>query len=246
MSINARLAMTNENCIGCFQAEEDFCTLIDDHDVARLLVKVRCRKVKRGRIALNTDETSKYFLNVVSGVLKLVKSRKDGRQQIVTLLYPADIFFSSPLTDETDYVEAATDAEICFLPVDDVGNLQKKYPKIEKLLFKRTIEELNKAREWMFLLGRKTAEERVASFLLQLSVRQTPHVRAQGDFQGKSLVVLPLTRTETADFLGLTFETVSRQFSQMKELGVIETLENRRARILDMTLLRRMSGDDFR
>jgi len=105
-----------------------------------------------------------------------------------------------------------------------------------------TLDELDAARDWMLLLGRKTARERIASFMAIL-VRRAAALerRAPGD---GFVFTLPLTREAIADYLGLTIETVSRQITALKKAGVIEFDGSRTCRVPDYMALLDAAGDD--
>lgn len=108
------------------------------------------------------------------------------------------------------------------------------YEELERLLLQRTLDELDNTREWMLLLGRKTAEEKVASFIVQMS-RRLAKGRC-GASTGEEFL-LPLSRTQVADVLGLTIETVSRQMTRLKSAGVIDLPTTRSIRVLDRPAL---------
>jgi CRP/FNR family transcriptional regulator len=105
-----------------------------------------------------------------------------------------------------------------------------------------TLDELDVAREWMLLLGRKTAREKIAS-LLAIVARRDAGLKMKAP-QGKIVVDLPLTREAMADYLGLTLETVSRQISALKRDGVIELEGKRHVVIPDFDRLVEEAGDD--
>ena len=109
-------------------------------------------------------------------------------------------------------------------------------------LLEMTLDELDAAREWMLLLGRKTAREKIASLLVILA-RRDAALRAQGAATRASFD-LPLTREAMADYLGLTLETVSRQISALKRDGVIGLVGTRRVDVPDMRRLIDEAGDD--
>ncbi len=103
-------------------------------------------------------------------------------------------------------------------------------------------DELDAAREWMLLLGRKTAREKIASLIAIIARRHASlHLRLPGSGM---VVDLPLTREEMADYLGLTLETVSRQMSALKKDGVIRLEGNRHVIIPDFDRLVQEAGDD--
>jgi CRP/FNR family transcriptional regulator len=105
-----------------------------------------------------------------------------------------------------------------------------------------TLDELDAAREWMLLLGRKTAREKIAS-LLAIIARRTASLKTVGKTSDVKFD-LPLTREEMADYLGLTLETVSRQMSALKRDGVIELEGKRQIVVQNLDRLLEETGDD--
>jgi CRP/FNR family transcriptional regulator len=101
----------------------------------------------------------------------------------------------------------------------------------------QTLRELDEAREWMVTLGRKTAAEKVASFLLLIATHLDP--KAEGDSRRFDL---PLSRADIADFLGLTIETVSRQLSRLKTDGIVSIVANRHIEVPRLSKLRACCG----
>jgi CRP/FNR family transcriptional regulator len=117
-----------------------------------------------------------------------------------------------------------------------------KTPHIAQRLLEMTLDELDAAREWMLLLGRKTAREKIAS-LLAIIARRDAMLQLK-TMQGRSVFDLPLTREEMADYLGLTLETVSRQISALKRDGVIMLEGKRHVTVTNMDRLLEEAGDD--
>ena len=111
-------------------------------------------------------------------------------------------------------------------------------PHISQRLVEMAMDELDAARDWMVLLGRKTAREKLASFI-QLLVQRS-HI----DGAENTEMTLPLTREEIASYLGLTLETVSRQFSQFRKDGILTFNDRRRFRVTDPAALLEATGDD--
>ena len=104
-------------------------------------------------------------------------------------------------------------------------------PDLERRLLEQTLKELDEARDWMVTLGRKTASEKVASFLYLIATHIDPMRRST---MGRATFDLPLTRADIADFLGLTVETVSRQLTRLRTDAVIEITNNRHVNIPDL------------
>jgi CRP/FNR family transcriptional regulator len=118
----------------------------------------------------------------------------------------------------------------------------ERTPHIAQRLLQMTLDELDAAREWMLVLGRKTAREKIAS-LLSIVARRDASLNMSG-LSGSVTFDLPLTREAMADYLGLTLETVSRQVSALRKDGVIQLEGKRNITVPDMSVLLEEAGDD--
>lgn len=198
----------------------------------------RRRKVPAGRAIFGNDESSPQVATIMSGVVKLSKSLPDGRIQLVGLLFPGEFLgrpFSGP---DSLLVEAATPVEVCSFSQRHFETLLADNAELQSLFVRRTIEDLDSARAWMLLLGRKTAEERVASLVLMCLEKS--HSTGCGDdpADADDVVDLPLSRTEMAQFLGLTIETVGRMLKRLEGNGVFTIDGGRRLIVKDPEALR--------
>lgn len=113
-------------------------------------------------------------------------------------------------------------------------------PGFEHRLLKQALNDLDEARDWMVALGRKTASERVASFLLMIARNIEP---ASDPAARSASFDLPLTRADIADFLGLTIETVSRQLTRLRTDDVIRIESNRHVTVDSLSRLQQRCGD---
>ena len=166
----------------------------------------------------------------------------DGRQQIVGLQFAPD-FLGRPFSTEASVnAEAATDVRVCSFPKSVLYELMKETPEMEHKLHQQSLRELDEARDWMLTLGRKTATEKVASFLYMVAA----HINPEDEDQSRTHIELelPLKRAEIADFLGLTIETVSRQLTNLRKQGVIEDVTRKSVVISDMDRLVQAVGSD--
>jgi CRP/FNR family transcriptional regulator len=120
----------------------------------------------------------------------------------------------------------------------------RNYPSLEQALYRRALTDLETAREWMFLLGRKTAREKVASLLVSIAsrIRRPPSCGTLAE--PSTRFELPLSRNEIADALGLTIETVSREFRSLKDAGAISTTGRRSVTVLQPQLLQSLAACD--
>jgi len=115
-------------------------------------------------------------------------------------------------------------------------------PRVAQRLLEMTLDELDAAREWMLVLGRKTAREKIASLLMIIARRDASLNLRKAE--GAMVFDLPLTREAMADYLGLTLETVSRQISALRKDGIIELQGKRHVTVPDFDLLIEEAGDD--
>lgn len=180
------------------------------------------------------------YANILSGVVKLTKRARDGRQQIVGLQFAPDLIGRPHSEDDDVEAVASTNTRICSFPVTVIDKLRDAAPEMEKRIHRQTMAELEEARDWLFALGRKSAKEKVASFILLIASHSDPERTEIENLE----VELPLKRSDIADFLGLTIETVSRQITNLRKAGIIEVLDRTRIRILDLDVIRRASFED--
>jgi CRP/FNR family transcriptional regulator len=197
-------------------------------------------RVPEGRVIYGGHHRAKTCSIIVSGVIKLVNTRPDGRHQIVGLQFPSD-FVGRPYCDTSNlFAEAATDLELCSFSGKAFEDLLAVHPGLERALLKRIVKDLDAARDWMFVLGRKSAEEKLASFLTLITDRMGAGGQSVNR-DGQHALRLPLSRTEIAECLSLRLETVSRQFAQLKAQGIVETTGRRLFTVRDMIGLRQYS-----
>ena len=229
-------------CGDCPIRHRAVCSRCDDDELALLDQAKFYRSFEAGQTIALSGERMDFVASVVSGIATLTQTLEDGRRQMVGLLLPSD-FVGRPGRDRAAYdVTATTDAVMCCFRKARFETIMQDTPRIGQRLLEMTLDELDAAREWMLLLGRKTAREKIASLLVILA-RRDAALRAQGAATRASFD-LPLTREAMADYLGLTLETVSRQISALKRDGVIGLVGTRRVDVPDMRRLIDEAGDD--
>lgn len=222
-----------QRCRDCLVRDSSLCASLDDRELASLSDIGRRKTVPKGAVVSWAGDDNAMCANVVSGALKLLKSTSDGREQAVGLLFEGD-FVGQPFADSNDLTAIAlSDTDLCLYPRSQFERVLADRPKLERALLERTMRSLNEARDRQLTLARKGAKARIAGFL---------HHLAEGI--GRSDVELPMSRGDIADYLGLTIETVSRQFTDLKASGLIEVERGgRRVRILDRDGLQALSED---
>ncbi|TAY82643.1 Crp/Fnr family transcriptional regulator [Rhizobium leguminosarum] len=194
------------------------------------------RRVDAGCEIIAQGSESSFYSNIMRGVVKLCKVMPDGRQQIVGLQFAPDFVGRPYVRESTLSAEAATDAEICVFPRNLIDRMISETPELQRSLHDQALKELDAAREWMLTLGRRTAEEKVASLLHLIATHAEPQTATSTAFD------LPLSRAEIADFLGLTIETVSRQMTRLRKSRIIRIENFRHIVVPDMDELERMIG----
>lgn len=222
-----------ERCRNCPIRHQAVCGALTDEEIQALSSVARQQKLNAGDLIQRAEDETLSFANIVSGTVKLSKVMSDGRQQIVGLQFPPDFLGRAYRSRSPYFAEAVTDVELCVFPKRTFEALMEKQPDLEKRLFQNTLDELDAARDWMLLLGRKSAAEKVASFLMLIARRKTAAPCDQPPAETLLTITLPLTRAEIADYLGLTLETVSRQVGSLRAADILETGANRTITILD-------------
>lgn len=163
------------------------------------------------------------YSNVLAGVIKLTRNLSDGRQQIVGFHFAPD-FLGRPFEPKRPIkAEALTKVALCSFPRTIIDRMADDTPELGHRLLNHALSELDEARDWMTALGRKTASEKLASFLLMIARNIDPANRSASSISFD----LPLSRSDIADFLGLTIETVSRELSRLRSDGVIRIANKR-------------------
>jgi CRP/FNR family nitrogen fixation transcriptional regulator len=190
-----------------------------------LAVTMSCH---RGEEICGQDQPADFWYRLMAGAARRCALRLDGRRQIVDLLLPGD-FFGLTARDEYDFtIEAVTDdTMVTGYPRRRVEMLADSDPLLAREIRALAFESISRLQAQLLVIGRVTATEKVGSFLLQLAARTSDG----------SVVVLPLSRYDIADYLALSVETVSRSLSDLKHRGVIALSGTRRVRIVDRDAL---------
>lgn len=157
-----------------------------------------------------------HVFNVTQGVVRLSKMLPDGRRQITGFLFPGDFLGIAYAETYAYTAEAVCPVALCRFQRRQLEDLCHEFPELERRILGMASNELVEAQEQILMLGRKTAQEKLASFLCRLS---SPSLRPERPIDS---IDLPMNRTDIADYLGLTTETVSRTFSHLAKQGVLE------------------------
>lgn len=236
------MAPNMKDCVDCPIRHRAVCARCDAQELALLEDIKYYRSFSAGQTVMWAGDRMDFVASVVSGVASLTQTMEDGRTQMVGLLLPSD-FVGRPGRDTAAYtVTATSDLVMCCFRRKPFEQMIDTTPHIAHRLLEMTLDELDAAREWMLVLGRKTAREKIASLLAIIARRDA--VLAKNTRTNSLAFDLPLTREAMSDYLGLTLETVSRQMSALKKDGVIVLEGKRRVNVPDMDRLMDEAGDD--
>ena len=230
-----------KDCTQCIVRNRAICAGLETDELAVLGRLGRKQKFSKGQTIFWEGDDAVVVANVIKGVLKVSMSMSDGREQIVGIVFSSD-FIGRPFGQQSPHsVTALTDAELCIFSRSPFDSFARQHPELEHKLLRRTLNELDRAHEWMLRLGKKTATERIATLLLEMSVR-LGETGCTVDNGALDAFELPLDRQQIGDVLGLTIETVSRQFSRLKADGVIHLPDRRTVAIRDRARLQYLSA----
>lgn len=205
-------------CASCGARPLGVCADLKGHELQSMACASETVSAQPGQALFHEGDPNPYVFNVVDGAVKLYRLLPDGRRQITGFLFQGDFLGLGGRGASSFTAEALTPLNACRFRRADFDQLLNALPALEHRLVALAGDELMAAQEQIVLLGRKTARERLASFLTRLSERQVQLGGAVGR------VHLPMTRLDIADYLGLTIETVSRVFTQFKTSGLIQLL----------------------
>jgi CRP/FNR family transcriptional regulator len=169
-----------------------------------------------GETVFSEEDITTSFYNLIEGVMRLYKLLPDGRRQIVGFALPGD-FLGTNMTGRHNFSADAIGAvTVCQFAKTPFGRFIEDRPHLLRRINELAIRELSHARDHMVLLGRRSADEKVATFLLGWRERLFSLEKSS------NTVPLPMSRQDIADYLGLTVETVSRTLTKLERQGAIE------------------------
>ena len=210
-----RPAMAEATCDHCAARELAICSSLQPDQLLRLRAVATTCRIEAGGQLCREGDPAHHLSSIIDGAVRLSKLLPDGRRQITGFLMRGD-FLGLVFHDvHAVSAEALTPVRLCRYQRPQIERLMRELPELQRRLLVEANHDLVLAQEQMLLLGRKTARERVASFLVRLADRACRR-GLPADPLG-----LPMSRADIADFLGLTTETVSRTFTQLKRAGLI-------------------------
>lgn len=213
------------DCAHCAARPFSVCASLADSDLVLLDALAEHVTLAAGEPLFHQGDAARHVFNVTSGCVRISRLLADGRRQITGFLFAGDFIGLSAEDERAFTVEAVRPATLCRFRRADYRALMDHRRELQTALLERAGNELSAAQAQIVTLGRKTAVERLASFLLHLAGRDPfgPQTTA--------LVRLPMTRGDIADYLGLTLETVSRAMGRLKAMGLITQISLEELRV---------------
>ena len=181
-----------------------------------------CMSFAKDEEIYGQGEDADLISRVVTGSVRTSRFMSDGRRQVAGFFHAGDVFGAEPGPEHRFSAEGLSDCTVQVLKRSALKGLADRDLRLERRLWALTVDELRHAQDHSLLLARKTACERVASFLLEMS-----------DRFGRDDLELSMGRQDIADYLGLTIETVSRMLTQLQNSKLIEIAHSRTLKVRD-------------
>lgn len=224
-----------DRCHSCSVRRFAICAALPLEELGHLIASGGVKTLRPHEILFLEGDVAAHLFVVKSGVIKLYKQLNDGRQQVTGFVFGGDLIGLSIRECHMVTAEAVTGTSVCAVPRGRMRELVTAFPELEEQLLALVSHELSAAQDQLLLLGRRTAVERLACFLLLLSHRAVERG------QPASPVHLPMNRSDIADYLGLTIETVSRSFTRLVREGAIRLVDPHRVEVVRRDTLGVMS-----
>lgn len=215
-------------CEGCEVRNKAVCGVLGCQDLARFKNLGRTMRVPAGHALFHQGDPAERVFTLTRGSLKLYKLLADGRRHIAGFIYPGDFLGIIVEEQHAFTAEAVEDSQLCWFSRPRFDDFVDHHASMQRELCRSAAHELAAAQQQLVLLGRKTASERLATFLVHLSDRAKT-IRGRDP----ALVKLPMSRSDIADYLGLTKETVSRVLSSFRRDRVIRLAAIDEVEIID-------------
>jgi CRP/FNR family transcriptional regulator len=215
-----------QSCADCAARGSSICAALDKAELRELEHLGRHIHFASRETVFAQEEMTMSFYNLLEGVMRLYKLLPDGRRQIVGFALPGDFLGMAPSARHSFSADAIGPVSVCRFSRTNFARFVEDRPHLLRRINELVVRELSQAQDHMVLLGRRLAEEKVATFLIGWRERLA-------QLQGATTTLpLPMSRQDMADFLGLTIETVSRAFTKLERDGVIEIMSGS-VRLLD-------------
>jgi CRP/FNR family transcriptional regulator, anaerobic regulatory protein len=228
---------TGHPCQGCEARSRAVCGVLDCDALARFKHLGRTVSLRPGQTLFHEGDQATRVFTLTSGSLKLYKLLADGRCHVAGFMQTGDFLGITFEDDHAFTAEALEDAQLCSFPRNAFEDFLDDHAAMEHELYRMAAHELSAAQQQLVLLARKTAHERLASFLVLLVEQQSQRAP-----RSTRIVKLCMSRADIADYLGLTKETISRLLSAMRRGRLIRLQTLDMIEILDFDRLVQLAG----
>ena len=202
-------------------------------------IRAGSRVLEKGDHMFRTGDPAEYVYFLKSGALKAYLLSPTGEEQVVAFYFPGDLIGLESMGYQCEVlcVEALSVSRTCALPREEMMELCTRSRSVMRHMFVQASFRLRFDASLFALLGRRSAEQRVAAFLLELSHRLVERDSPIREFE------LKMTRADIASYLALAVETVSRALTRLQDSGSIEVERSRRVCIVDIDAMKAVAGD---
>lgn len=223
--------VAGEACHRCGSRVAGLCQPLDAAALDEISAEAHQMSLPAHSAVFREGDPAGRVFTLIDGFAKLSRLLPDGKQQVVGFRFAGDVIGYTTLKTYPFDAELLTDARLCRLDRAQLDGMLHRYPKLERRMLDLCVQELTTTQEQLVTVGRRSAEARVASFLLSLVAAAS----RRGDTRG--VLEMPMTRADIADFLGLTLETVSRSLTAFRKRGWIREPVHHRVELLDIAAL---------
>ncbi|MES2824458.1 MAG: fumarate/nitrate reduction transcriptional regulator Fnr [Pseudomonadota bacterium] len=208
---------------------------IEDIDRVNQIIQ-RSKPLQKGEYLFRANEAFSSVYAVRSGAVKSLTISQNGNEQVTGFYLPGELVGMDGLADNyyTNSVIALETASICEIPFNRLEELSLKVPSLQRHIFQLMSREITQEQQVIALLSKSNAEARIASLLLSISGRNSRRNLSTNKF------LLPMSRTDIGNFLGLTIETVSRVLTRLKKSNML-TVDKKEITINDMSALQQLA-----
>lgn len=233
-------AATQSHCQSCSLSSLCLPEYLQQDEIARLdEIVLKSRPLHKGDMLFSQGDHLHSLFVIRAGSLKTYTLTQDGEEQINGFYFPGELVGLASV-DQGVYPMSAKlleTASLCEIPYERLDELTGQLPELRRSVMRSLGREIRDDQQMMLLLSRKTAEQRIATFLLKLSTRYQARGYSPTQFR------LSMSRNEIGNYLGLTVETVSRIFTRFATAKLIRA-EGKALELLDLNALHQASGDD--
>lgn len=225
-------------CADCCVRHLAVCAALDGDELDALEAIMSSKQLGTNEMLVEEGQQKTRVYSLTSGMLRLYTSLPDGRRQISGFLFPGGYLGLADDDVHSQTVEAVVPSVLCSFSDREMSALMERYPKLKERLYEMTKFALRQANDNQMILGRLAPVEKLASFLILLANRPQANGSANP-------VHLAMNRTDIADYLGLTIETVSRSFTKLKTQGLIHLIDANTVEIMSYRSLAAVAGLDI-